>query len=403
MIEKKTAPLNIKLKLFIIFTVVVLVASTFYYLNSFQSLSKQVISLSAQKRDLKQKLDKTSKKLQEKQEELTNLKNQDQYLINKSLEEEIKNIQSTYASTATVYDELLSVQELTKKTEKLEKQFAQILTLLSKRNYTSASAQLTSLKSEITKTKESIASTFSIPENVAVKNTAPVSGYSRQRVDADVGSYLVDIIAADLKSTRVIADTASESDCRDNCPVLPLSDYASRSGAFAAINGPYFCPASYGACSGKTNSFDTLLMNKKKTYFNSDNNVYSNVPAVIFSGSAARFVSASSEWGRDTSPDSVIASQPMLLSDGNVVFDGDEEVKRAGKGLRSFIGTKGSTVFIGVVHNASVAEMARVLKTLGLEYALNLDSGGSTALMNGNRYVVGPGRALAVGILLVRK
>ncbi len=406
MAGKEIPPNNLKLKLFIVIyivTIVALVAATIYYLNSSQTLSKQVTSLSAQERGLKQKLDETGKALQERQRELTGLKNQDQYLINKNLEEEIKNIQSTYVGTATAYDELLSVQELTKKTEKLEKQFAQILTLLSKRNYSSASAQLASLKSEIAKTKEEVSSTFKIPETVAAKNTAPGSGYSRQRVDADIGSYLVDIVAADLGSTRVIVDTASDGDCRDNCPVLPLGDYAARSGAFAAINGPYFCPASYGACAGKTNSFDTLMMNKKKTYFNSDNNVYSNVPAVIFSGSSGRFVGASSEWGRDTGPDSVIASQPMLLSGGSVVFGGDGEVKRAGKGSRSFIGTKGSTVYIGVVHNASVAEVARVLKTLGLEYALNLDSGGSTALMSGGRYVVGPGRALPFGILLMRK
>jgi exopolysaccharide biosynthesis protein len=143
-------------------------------------------------------------------------------------------------------------------------------------------------------------------------------------------------------------------------------------------------------------------MNKNITYFNSDNNIYSTVPAVIFSGSGARFVGHSSEWGRDTSVDSVIAAQPMLLSGGNVVYGGDDEAKRAGAGSRSFIGTKGNTVYIGVVHNANVAQVARVLKTMGLENALNLDSGGSTALWYGG-YKVGPGRATPFGILFVRK
>jgi exopolysaccharide biosynthesis protein len=146
-----------------------------------------------------------------------------------------------------------------------------------------------------------------------------------------------------------------------------------------------------------------LLMNRKKVYFNSDNNVYSNVPAVIFSGGSARFVGSSSEWGRDTGPDSVIASQPILVSGGNVSFGGDGDPKKGSRGNRSFIGTKGSTVYIGVVRTATVAETARVLKALGLDSALNLDSGGSTALYANGRYLAGPGRQTPFGIVLVRK
>ena len=92
----------------------------------------------------------------------------------------------------------------------------------------------------------------------------------------------MEIIAADLHATRVIVDTASDGDCSNNCPVLPLVDYVSRSSAYAGINGTFFCPTEYPSCAGKTNSFDTLLMNKNKVYFNSANNVYSTVPAAIF-------------------------------------------------------------------------------------------------------------------------
>ena len=177
----------------------------------------------------------------------------------------------------------------------------------------------------------------------------------------------------------------------------------SRSGGFAGINGPYFCPAEYPSCVGKTNSFDTLLMNKKKTYFNSDNNVYSTVPAVIFSGNSARFVGQSLEWGRDTGVDSVIAAQPLLLSNGDIRFGGDGDPKKGGRGARSFIGSKDNTVYIGVVRGATVAEVAYVLKAMGLKQALNLDSGGSTALYSNGKYLAGPGRNTPFGIVLVRK
>lgn len=144
-------------------------------------------------------------------------------------------------------------------------------------------------------------------------------------------------------------------------------------------------------------------MNKGKTYFNSENNVYSTVPAVIFSGNSARFVGASQEWGRDTGVDAVIASQPLLLMNGQIRFGGDGDPKKGSRGSRSFIGAKGSTVYIGVVRGATVAEVAHVLKAMGLDHALNLDSGGSTALMNGGRYLAGPGRNTPFGIVLVRK
>lgn len=143
-------------------------------------------------------------------------------------------------------------------------------------------------------------------------------------------------------------------------------------------------------------------MNKNKVYFNSDNNVYSNVPVAIFGNDFARFIDTSSDWGRDRSVDAVIANQPLLLSGGNVVFGGDGDPKKGSKGSRSFVGNKGSMVYIGVVHNATVAEVAYILKALGLENALNLDSGGSIALWSGG-YKAGPGRNIPNAILFISK
>ena len=143
-------------------------------------------------------------------------------------------------------------------------------------------------------------------------------------------------------------------------------------------------------------------MNKNKVYFNSGNNVYSSVPAVIFSGSSARFVGQSLEWGRDTGVDAVIANRPLLVSGGQSVFGGSDQAKEGAKGGRSFVGASGSTAYIGVVHNATVGESAKVLATMGIQSALNLDDGGSTALWAGG-YKVGPGRDLPNVVLFVGK
>ncbi len=346
--------------------------------------------------------EKLSREMASISAELTKIQDDDQYKRNEALQKDIKQIENTYTQAVSVYEALLDLKAVARDTKKLDDAFADILALLSKRDYATAAAQLTLLRTNIKTEQDKIASTFVIPANVAQSNIAPGSGFSRQSVEADIGTYLVDIVAADMGSTRIIVDTASDGTCTNNCPVSSLADYVSRSGAFAGINGSYFCPADYPSCSEKKNSFDTLLMNKNKVYFNSDNNVYSTVPAVIFSGGSMRFVGRSSDWGRDTGIDGMIANQPLLLSGGNITFGGGNDPKQGSRGSRSFVGNKGSTAYIGVVHNATVAEVAHVLKALGLEGALNLDSGGSTALWSGG-YKAGPGRGIPNAILFVRK
>lgn len=345
-----------------------------------------------------------SSQLDLKKQELELLKNDDQFKKNLALEGEIKNIQTTYQKAVDVYEEMVDLRIEISKNQKTYNEFSQALAFLSKGNYASASANLLSLEKEISSLRAALASKSAVGvAEVKKSNEAPSSGYSKQGVEVDGQIFVVDILAASLESTRVIVETASESDCANNCPVSTLADFVSRSGGFAGINGPYFCPAEYPSCSGKTNTFDTLLMNKNKYYFNSANNVYSSVPALIFSGSSARLVGKSSDWGRDTGVDSVIASQPLLLSGGEIRYGNDSDVKRTQKGSRSFIGYRGNTVYIGVVRNASVAEVAKVLKSLGIEGALNLDSGGSTAFLVNGKYIAGPGRQTPFGIVLVRK
>ncbi len=330
------------------------------------------------------------------------MKSRNEYKINVGLQKQVKDVESGYQDAVTVYEKLLNLKNKEKDTAKLDNQFADILGLLAKLNYASAESSIKDLTNKITDEQNKIASSFQPPKTAVQSNTPPSSGYQAQTVSTDIGSFFVEIVSADLNSTRVIVDSASDSDCGNNCPVMPLVDYVSRSGAYAGVNGSYFCPADYPSCAGKTNSFDTLLMNKNKHYLNSDNNIYSTVPAVIFSGNSARFVTQSLQWGRDTSVDSVLAMQPLLVLNGNITFTGGGQPKEGAKGSRSFVGTTGSTVYIGVVFNATVAESAYVLHSMGIQNALNLDDGGSTALWDGG-YKAGPGRNLPNALLFVRK
>ena len=382
----------------------VLLAATFAVVSAvvLTYFVRENVNLTSQLKTTSSEKEKTAKELNE-------LKNQDQVLLNKKNTDELANINKTYKSAIKAYENINNLRVQKVKTDEMDTLLAKVLSKLADKNYASAEATLADLNGKIKIESDKIAAAAVPksdgglnPANVPVSNTAPGSGYSRQSVKSEIGTFVVSIVAADMGSTRVLVDTASDSDCRDNCPVLALGDYVARTGAFAGVNGSYFCPASYPQCAGKTNSYDTLAMNHKKTYFNSDNNQYSTVPLVAFLNGSMRFVGQSSGWGRDTSPDGVLANQPLVLSGGNVAFGGDGDPKKGSKGSRSFVGNKGSTAYIGVVHNATVAEVGYVLKALGLENALNLDSGGSTALWSGG-YKAGPGRAIPNAILFVRK
>jgi hypothetical protein len=191
--------------------------------------------------------------LQKIKKDLQVMKSRDEYKINQNLTQELKNIETTYDQAVKTYESLLDLKTLTKKTEKLDIQFVQILTWLSQRNFSSAEAGLKLLSDQIRQDRQKIVSSFQLPKNAVESNNPPGAGFSQQIVKTEIGNFLVDIVAADLNSTRVIVDTASDSDCHNDCPVLPLAEYINRSGAFAGINGSYFCPAEYPSCSDKKN------------------------------------------------------------------------------------------------------------------------------------------------------
>ena len=135
---------------------------------------------------------------------------------------------------------------------------------------------------------------------------------------------------------------------------------------------------------------------RTKVVLNRDNNVYSVVPFMVSNGNQLSFYDQTLQWGINQGGGGALANFPRLLRDDSIATNDN-----SGKGLRGFIGQRGSTIVIGHVHSASFADTAHVLKTLGLENALNLDGGGSAALW-ASGYIVGPGRSLPTAIVLVR-
>lgn len=334
--------------------------------------------------------------LEDKLSELTTLKNDDQVIKNASLSAEIANIEKSYLAAQQLFEDRSDLVITGGKTSAVDLALAKFLGLLGQKKWSEVNEQGLKVRAEIEKVIAASIPKVSTPVTAASSNAAPGSGYGRQKVSTARGEFVISLIVA--PGARAIVETASDSDCGDNCPTKSLAEHVAASGGFAGINGAYFCPPDYPRCQGKVNSFDTLAVNgRTKSVHNRANNVYSTVPLVAMYGNSLSFYDQTMQWGVDTGSNGALANFPRLLRDGNVATGDD-----GSKGTRGFIGVKDGAIVIGHIFAASLADTAEVLKTLGLQNAINLDGGGSSALWMDGSYKVGPGRALPTAIVLVR-
>lgn len=235
----------------------------------------------------------------------------------------------------------------------------------------------------------------------------PSEGLTTGQVTTPRGNFSFTCVGGLKSNTKIMTDSASDSDCKDNCPALPLHEYAAKNGAYAAINGMYFCPPDYPQCADKKNSFDTLFfISRLKTYLNSGNNVYSTLPwLAIESNGNSLFYDQTLKWGRDTGIQAGTAGNPLLIKDKNMVADEGklDDKQRNTKSNRGAIVEAGSLIYACTVTKATVMDSAYVYQTLGADNAMNIDGGGSTALWFNGRYIFGPGRNLPTAILFGRR
>lgn len=327
--------------------------------------------------------------------ELEKLKKEDQVVRNANLTAEISKIEETYTAGAKLFEERADLVTGGAKTQELDLALASFLGLLGKRDYQGAGLEA----EEVNRLIASIV-VASVPKVAVVaaeaSNSLPGSGYSRQKVVTARGEFVISAVIA--PGARAVVETAGEADCQDNCPTKSLAEHVAGSGGFAGINGAYFCPPDYARCQGKINSFDTLAVSgRTKAVLNRANNEYSVVPLVAMYGTNLSFYDQTVQWGVDTSSGGALANFPRLLRDKEVATSDD-----SGKGTRGFIGVKDGAIVIGHVYAASYADTAEVLKTVGLQNAMNLDGGGSSALWFEGSYKTGPGRSLPTAIVLLR-
>ncbi len=258
-----------------------------------------------------------------------------------------------------------------------------------------------------------IASGFDKPKAPPV----PVNGLLRTQksVVTSLGTFTIDLATLDLTKTtlKIKTDTAQTTDCKNGCLTLPLKTYNDRRHAVFSMYGTYFCPLEYASCVGQTGSYYFPVVNSfSRVMVNGDRLKYTTEPMVTidmnnvphFYYRAMDFLGSNLFSSINLSNvQAAISNGPALIEKGVNVANPDamDTKQRTVKSYRGAIGWKGSTMYFYVVRGATVTDSAAVAEALGLDYAMNLDGGGSTAMMQNGSYILGPGRNIPDAILLV--
>lgn len=244
-----------------------------------------------------------------------------------------------------------------------------------------------------------------------------VATSSKVSVVSSRGTFSVNqmTLSADSLAYKIMTDTGNASDCDNNCTVFSLAEYVGRRNASAGIHGSYFCPSTYSTCVGQTNSYFYPVFNSfSRVMINQDRVKYTNQPMVVFdTTNTPHYIAHTKDFDtvgefeqrNNLTVQAAISNSPMMVVNGQNVLNTNElDTKQATvKSSRGALGWKGTTTYLFVVSGATVIDSAAVADAMGLDFALNLDGGGSTALYNAGAYIIGPGRGLPNAIVVVPK
>jgi len=123
---------------------------------------------------------------------------------------------------------------------------------------------------------------------------------------------------------------------------------------------------------------------------------------LAFNGSTPKFYRKTSEYDGD-SVTAAVSNFPSLVKNGEFVVDDDILTSyQKVRALRGAVGVGSENIYLAYISNATVPEAAYVMKAIGVKHSLNLDGGGTAAMIINGKYVVGPGRGVANSILLIK-
>jgi hypothetical protein len=235
--------------------------------------------------------------------------------------------------------------------------------------------------------------------------TTGAEGFSTVSVITEKGTFTASVLYIDLNTARMITDTGNDDNCGSGCSVFPLATYVSRNNGFAGVNGTYFCPdePAYSFCGGG-NTYDFPVWNTRLSkWINAGNLGWNGRAMFYFDGGGAHYLQNANNFGGGLTAG--VVNFPGLVDNGNVQIDDNQSGLSANQqavGTKVGIGLIDSKhIMVVVGRNVNMNQFAYVFKALGAKGALNLDTGGSTALYY-NGYKFGPGRNLPNAIVFAR-
>lgn len=255
--------------------------------------------------------------------------------------------------------------------------------------------------------------------------TESISGYSKyehKEITANGETFKADIVEIDLNNpklkiiTAAVAPYPEWSNKSKPCGAKPLAQYVLENNGFAGINGSYFCSDS--SCEAWNYYFYPIYDVKNKIMINEDQLKYWTTGPIFAFDIANKFyyfkdsreLKAAVDFTALDGPEIIsgnsrvkmqaaIGNKPRLIQDGmNYLIDWElDDKQQYGKSIKNAIAYKSEAggkgkIYLVSVNNATVPDLADVLKTLPVDYALNLDGGYSAALYYNDEYMVGPGR-----------
>jgi len=255
-----------------------------------------------------------------------------------------------------------------------------------------------------------------IHKNTFSESIDDYSSYKyKQLIVVDNKEYFIDVVTIDLNNPnlKIITDTANSEDCLAQCLAKPLIDYVIDNNAFAGINASYF-----DTSSSKLNYYFFPVYNSRlQTFINNNQLKYPTTGPIMafdinnnfyYFKDSRDFKSVDNfELVYGTKLQAAIGNKPRLIENGkNLLIDWEVDKSQSEvKTLRNAIAYKSDNnggkgkIYLVVVRLATVIDLAEILKTMDIDYAINLDGGYSSALYYNDEYMVGPGRNIPNAIL----
>lgn len=236
------------------------------------------------------------------------------------------------------------------------------------------------------------------------------SAYKHVKIEAGGMEYVVDYVEIDLKNPklRIITDAATDYTCKINCPAKTLASFTNGSNnGFASINGSYFDTSS----ANMNYYFAPVYLKDSNILINADQTKYwTTGPIVAFDTDNKFYYFKDSrefqnvenfEKNYGVKLQAAISNKPRLIENGvNYLIEWDMDDKQQNaKAPRNALGYKDEKIYLIIVQNSTVHDLAQVLKSMKMEFALNLDGGYSSALYYNDEYMVGPGRNIPNAII----